>query len=119
MFDFKIGGQPIMVAQPSTVDDRRKQERKFIRLGDGTWQVVDRGGGRIVVVTWGSEAAAQGAFDELTADLTAEGAIFTLTWKDPNDNAQSVKVGAELIDSKYGPAPLYSPFTVNFLQVAA
>ena len=70
-------------------------------------------------MTWGVTVAADGAYDELLADLAAEGPVFTLTFEDPNANAESVEVVAEEIDRKYGPATLYGPFTVTFFETAS
>ncbi len=107
-----------MTNQPSVIQHRKRGRRKMTRLTDGTYVGSDRGGGDIVVVTWGTDIAEDGAYDELLADLVAEGDTFTLTFEDPNGNAASVNVVAEEIDRKYGPANVYSAFTVTFWETS-
>ncbi len=116
--DFKIGGQPIMTNQPSSIDHRKRGRRKMTRLTDGSYVASDRGAGDIVVVTWGVDAAADGAYDELLADLGAENSTFTLAFEDPAGNVASLSVVAEEIDRKYGPANYYIAFTVTFFETA-
>ncbi len=112
--DFNVGAGA-MANQPTRIRFIPAQPR-FSRTASGGMLANRRADGARVVVTWGTDVAEDGAYDELIADLGGT-LKHTITWTDPAGNAFSVVCVAENVSQTFGPAKLFSSFTVTFFEI--
>lgn len=115
--DLQINAAGIMANQPTSVN-YTPASPTFIRLAGGGYTAANRVEGARVVIRWGADVAADGAYDELIADLAGNTAA-RLRWEDPAGNTFDVDVLAEAISAMYGPGNWFEPFTVTFLEQAS
>lgn len=87
----------------------------MVRLAGGGYTAAVRQLGARVVIRWGVTRAADGAYDELIADLAGAFAA-RLRWEDPAGNTFDLNVISEAIPALYGPGPWFDPFTVTFIE---
>ncbi len=115
--DFRVNAVAVMSNQPSSIQ-HIPASPTFVRLAGGGYTAALRSGGARVVVRWGVNAALDGAFDELLADLAGNTAA-RLRWEDPNGNTFDLDVLAEAVGSAFGPGQWYDAFTVTFWEQAS
>ncbi len=112
--DLQVNAAGIMANQPTSIR-YIPASPTMIRLAGGGYTAAVRGAGARVVVRWGADIAADGAYDELVADLA--GAVAArLRWEDPAGNTFDLQVIAEAISATYGPGDWFEPFTVTFFE---
>ena len=115
--DLQINAAGIMTNQPTSVQ-YVPASPTFTRLAGGGFTAANRAEGARVVIRWGADVAADGAYDELIADIAGDTAV-RLRWEDPAGNTFDVDTLAESISVMYGPGPWFQPFTVTFLEAAS
>ncbi len=103
-----------MANQPSSVQ-YFPASHTMVRLAGGGFTAAIRSKGARVVIRWGVTRAADGAYDELIADLAGAFAG-RLRWEDPAGNTFDLQVIFEPIPALYGPGPWFDPFTITAFE---
>lgn len=112
--DLQINAAGVMANQPTSIRFFPASPT-MVRLAGGGYTAAVRSAGARIVIHWGVTRAADGAYDELIADLA--GALAArLRWEDPAGNTFDFQVISEPIAAVYGPGPWFDPFTVTFFE---